>query len=544
MKANSKIHFLVISAIIFFSITVVKSQIHQTKDSTLTLLSGEGWWGAAVNDGHIMPFGSNDFSLDLYGDNVGNQGVAFLLSNKGRYIWSEQPFQMSFKGGSQLVINNSHAEVIYGKSGNTLKEAYLEASHKFFPTSGLWPDSLLITSPQYNLWIELLYNPNQKDVQKYANTVLEKGWPAGVLMIDDNWTNYYGQFDFDKVKFPDPKALIDHLHEQGFKVMVWISPFITPDSPTFRELAQRKLLLLDNEGNKDAEWNDISKPLIMRWWNGYSGHLDLSNPEAMKWLKEKLDFLQSEYGLDGFKFDAGDADFFKNDKLLSYKKSTPNDLMFNWAEIGLNYTLNEYRACWKMGGQPLVQRLRDKYHTWADVQKLIPHTIVQQLMGFTFTCPDLIGGGDYTSFLPGNHMDQKLIVRSAQCSALMPMMQFSVAPWRVLDKEHYEAVNKIVKLRQQFVPYIMEVMRNSAKTGEPVLKSLEYEFPNQGYMQVNDQFMIGDQYMIAPVVTTNDTREVIIPKGKWKLNDKIVKGPVVNTYDVALDQLLIFEKVK
>ena len=73
---------------------------------------------------------------------------------------------------------------------------------------------------------------------------------------------------------------------------------------------------------------------------------------------------------------------------------------------------------------------------------------------------------------------------------------------------------------------------------------LEYEFPNQGYMQVNDQFMIGDQYMIAPVVTTNDTREVIIPKGKWKLNDKIVKGPVLNTYDVALDQLLIFEKVK
>ena len=75
----------------------------------------------------------------------------------------------------------------------------------FFPPSGKWPDSLLITSPQYNLWIELQYNPNQKDVIKYADNVLAQGWPAGVLMIDDNWFNYYGEFDFDKAKFPDAK---------------------------------------------------------------------------------------------------------------------------------------------------------------------------------------------------------------------------------------------------------------------------------------------------------------------------------------------------
>jgi len=90
----------------------------------------------------------------------------------------------------------------------------------------------------------------------------------------------------------------------------------------------------------------------------------------------------------------------------------------------------------------------------------------------------------------------------------------------------------------------MEVMRNSVKTGEPALKSLEYEFPNQGYMNVNDQFLIGDKYMIAPIVSTNDTRKVVIPKGKWRLNNKIVSGSAVNTYTVALDEILIFEKVK
>jgi alpha-glucosidase len=389
-----------------------------------------------------------------------------------------------------------------------------------------------------------MYNPNQKDVLKYANQVIKNGWPAGVLMIDDNWTNFYGQFDFDKVKFPDPGGLISQLHNMGFKVMLWICPFITSDSPVFRELEEKKLLLLDNEGNKNAGWKDLSKPLIMRWWNGYSGHLDLTNPDAISWLKERLNFLQKEYGVDGFKLDAGDVNNFTVENLVSFKKVIPVEHCFAWNKIGLDYPLNEYRATWKMGGQPLVERLRDKFHTWEDVRKLVPHTIVQQIIGYTFTCPDMIGGGDFSSFLPGSIMDQKLVVRSAQCSALMPMMQFSAAPWRVLDSVHLAAVSKIVRLRQKYLPYIMEVLRNSAKTGEPALRSLEYEFPDQNFMNVEDQFLLGNKLMIAPVVTSDDARKVIIPKGRWKFNDKIITGPAVNTYNVALDELLIFEKVK
>jgi dienelactone hydrolase len=519
------------------------SQPAKIGDSSLTILPGEGWWGALVNEGHIMPFVAGEFSFDLSGDCDGNQSVPFLISNKGRYIWSEEPFRFSFKN-NHLSIDNAHAPVVYGKNGSTLKEAYLDASHKYFPSSGFWPDSLLVKSPQYNLWIELQYNPNQQDVLKYARQVLQNGWPAGVLMIDDNWTNYYGQFDFDRVKFPDPKSLITTLHSMGFKVMLWICPFITSDTPTFRELEEKKLLLLDSEGNKNADWKSVSKPLLMRWWNGYSAHLDLTNPDAFKWLHERLNFLRKEYGVDGFKLDAGDVNDFIVDNLVSFKKVSPVEHTYAWNKIGLDYTLNEYRATWKMGGQPLVERLRDKYHTWEDVQKLIPHTIVQQLIGYTFTCPDMIGGGDNSSFLPGSKLDQKLIVRSAQCSALMPMMQFSAAPWRVLDSVHLAAVSKIVRLRQQYLPYIMQVLRNSAQSGLPALRSLEYEYPGQNYLNINDQFLLGDKLMVAPVVTSDDTRKVIIPGGKWKHNNKIVSGPAVITCKVAIDELLIFEKVR
>jgi alpha-glucosidase len=451
---NIFISVLLISFVSFINPVKPYAQVSQTRDSALAMIKGEGWWGGIVLQGVNMPYGSKPFTFNLYGNDAGNQSVPLLISTKGRFIWSEQPFQFTFRNDS-VIINKTYGPVFMGKVGNSLKDAYMYASQKYFPSSGKWIDSLLVTSPQYNLWIELMYVPTQKDVLNYAIQVLHNGMPAGVLMVDDNWSNYYGHFDFDVKKFPDAKALIDQLHRAGFKVMLWICPFITPDSEAYRELARKKLLLLDNQGNKNATWKDVNKPLIISWWNGQSACLDLSNPDAGKWLQSKLDYLRDTYGVDGYKLDAGDAAYYKNPNMVSFKTLLPNEHSLLWAEIGLHYPLNEYRAMWKMGGQPLVERLRDKSHTWEDLQTLVPNTIAQQLAGYTFTCPDMIGGGSFGSFLPGHKIDQKLIVRSAQVHAMMPMIQFSVAPWRILDSMHLSAIKKCVNVRQQYMPYIM-----------------------------------------------------------------------------------------
>lgn len=192
----------------------------------------------------------------------------------------------------------------------------------------------------------------------------------------------------------------------------------------------------------------------------------------------------------------------------------------------------------------MVQRLSDKNHSWYDLQLLIPNTSAQQLLGYTFTAPDMIGGGQINTFNDVTRVDQKLFVRSAQCQALMPMMQFSAAPWRVLDTIHQQAVRASVALRQQYLPIIMKVLKESAINGEPALRPLEYNYPNQGLQQIKDQFMIGTQLLVAPVVTPNDTRIVIFPKGRWKYKNKMIKGGEKKQFTVALNELLIFEKVE
>lgn len=99
--------------------------------------------------------------------------------------------------------------------------------------------------------------------------------------------------------------------------------------------------------------------------------------------------------------------------------------------------------------------------------------VLEGLCGYTFFCPDMIGSGEWTSFRNHTTIDQDLVVRSAQVLALMPMMQFSVAPWRILDTRHLKAVKKSVALRMKFTPLIKKLAEESAKTGEPILKNME-----------------------------------------------------------------------
>jgi len=486
------------------------------------------WWCGVINHGELMPL-REGYRAD-FSNNYGNQIQPLLISSQGQTIWSEQPFTVEVKDHTLLVKAGS-ADLIYHESGSTLREAFLYASEAYFPPAGILPDQLLFSAPQYNTWIELQYDQNQQDILQYANDILNSGFPPGVLMIDDNWQEDYGKWDFHPGRFPNPVEMMDSLHQMGFKVMLWICPFVSPDCDIYRLLESKELLMKDVTGQS----------AIVRWWNGASGLLDLSNPVTSRWLKDQLDALQNSYGVDGFKLDAGDTEFYQG--LESYGNMGPNDHCELYARIGLDYPLNEYRAMWKMAGQPLVNRLRDKYHNWEDVRKLIPHILLQGMVGYNFTCPDMVGGGDYSSFLPGAEMDQDLIVRSAQAHALMPMMQFSVAPWRILDPEHFMAVQRAVEIREEYTELILDLAEKSASSGEPIVRSMEYVFPHQGYPSIDDQFMLGDHILVAPMLAPGEgTRTVMIPKGVWKDREgRKIRGPKKLEIAVSLDSIPIFE---
>jgi alpha-glucosidase (family GH31 glycosyl hydrolase) len=527
---------------ILFLLVIRFPSFGQNTNVELILEKGEKVWAGVIYDGQLMPF-SKDYSIDLYGDNKHNQIQPLLLTSKGQYVWSEEPFKFDVK--TELVtITDPYKKVQFGSHGKTLAEVQRFVSENFFKASGLMPDSLLFTAPQYNTWIELNYHHNQADILKYAHAIIDNGMPPGVFMIDDTWQEDYGLWDFHPRRFPNPKAMIEELHVLGFKVMLWVCPFVSADQKLlYFELKDKKALLLEKKNSNDSLKNR-SNPIMIPWWNGVSAELDYSSPEAVKWFDAQLNRLVKEYNVDGFKFDAADTRFYPENS-INQGGITPNKQTELYAQFGLKFPFNEYRACWKMGGQPLVQRLQDKEHTWKDLQVLIPQIIVQGLSGYTFCCPDMIGGGNIESFGENAIIDQDLIVRSAQCQALMPMMQFSVAPWRVLDSIHLKAVQDAVKLRQRFTPLIMKLAKESARTGEPIVKNMEFVFPDKGYDTIIDQFMLGDKVLVVPMLENKQTRHVILPIGKWKADDgKYYAGGKTYEIMVSLNRLPYFEKIE
>lgn len=482
----------------------------------IKFLENEFWYGTCVKYGMKMPLSKESkIVLDFTHNRTPNQAMPLLLSTKGRVIWRDRGYEVEFDSGKILVPD----DCIMEKSGNTLKEAYLYAMRKYFPFKKRTPARELFEKVVYNSWIELTFYQNQKDILNYAKKIIESGMENGVLMIDDGWSEYYGDWRFHSGKFPEPEKMIAELKKMGFKVMVWICPFISPDSIKFRECEKKGILVRNRK----------REPLITKWWNGYSAVLDFSNPETSTWLKKQLDKLQ-ELGVDGFKFDAGDSIFY-NDNDITYGSVTPDEQSRLWAEFGEQYPFNEYRVTFRAGGYALMQRLCDKAHSWGEdgVASLIPDTLLQGITGHPYGSPDMIGGGEYLNFIEmsNSKLDQELFVRHSEIACLLPAMQFSAAPYRVLSKENFSSILKSIEVRKKYINYLLSVLDKVPESGEPIVRYMAYEFPEENVERITDQFMLGDRYLVAPIYKKGKTgREVYIPKGEWIYGDKkiISKG--------------------
>ena len=104
----------------------------------------------------------------------------------------------------------------------------------------------------------------------------------------------------------------------------------------------------------------------------------------------------------------------------------------------------------------------------------------------------------------------------------------------------------IVKLRQKFAAKFAVLAKKAGEDGEPILRSLEYNYPGEGYATVIDQFMMGEELLVAPVMKKGAaSRKVVLPPGKWLGDDgKTYVGPTEITVETPLSRLPHFTAVR
>ena len=512
---------------------------------TVDLFENEYWWGGSVTDGTLMPLGkSSEFHRDFRKGYVSNQTMPLFLSSCGRYVWSEHCFSVAFSGG---VATFEGEEILLEVAGDCLRDAYLYAMQKHFPFDGKRLPDLFFETAQYNGWMQFMYDPTEEGVLQYAKGIVEHGFTPGILMIDEGWQKAYGSWIFDPIKFPDPKRMTDKLHAMGFKVMLWVTPYVNCSgydyvvNTLFKE--QGESLFMRNE---DGEVSVVS------WWNGYCAILDMTKECDRNYLSRQLDKLVDEYGVDGFKFDGGDVMAYRDGATVNgtpNRCATAEERNDAWNRFGARYEYHEYKDSYKQGGRNMIQRLSDKAHVWSGngLQDILPASLLQGLLGTPFICPDMIGGGEwsYFKYIAKGVADGELFVRMAQCSALLPMMQFSLAPWQYLDEYHLALCLEASRLHKQFAPYVLSLVRYAEISGEPIVRALEYSYPHEGFATVTDCFLLGDRYLVAPVVVKGQTeRTLTLPRGRWKYcNGQIFSGGTV-TVSAPLDTLPYFERLE
>lgn len=104
----------------------------------------------------------------------------------------------------------------------------------------------------------------------------------------------------------------------------------------------------------------------------------------------------------------------------------------------------------------------------------------------------------------------------------------------------------MAKLHQEYGDYILSLAKASSKTGEPIVKPMEFAFPGGGYEKIKDQFVLGNNIIVAPVVEKGvRSRKVVLPKGNWLAEDGTkYKGGKTIEITVPLERLPYFKKVK
>jgi alpha-glucosidase (family GH31 glycosyl hydrolase) len=394
--------------------------------------------------------------------------------------------------------------------------------------------------PLWNSWAQFYTTVSQASTLEWAKGLHDAGVPAEAVQVDDGWMSHYGDFTFNS-KFPDPKQLSDQIHGMGYDFGLWVTLWINNDAENYQYAVDHGYLLKSK--------TDPSQPCSVDWWNGTAGIVDLANPEARAWYAGKLHELEQTYGVDGFKFDTR----FFDERCATYPGHTALDYLTLGAQLTDEFDQQGagVRLSWTGSQQyGFVIRQIDKGTSWDSLQAAVAQNLSISTIGYPFVETDMIGGS-----LGQPPPAKQVLVRWAQAASLMPLMYSSTSPLGVsnpsgsasYDQQTIDLYKQAIRTHEALAPYIRQQVDRAVKTGEPIMKPLFFNHPgDQATYTIDDQWLLGDSLLAAPVLADQSTRDIHVPPGDWYdvQNRRVVNGPTdLRGYQADLSKSPAFIKL-
>ena len=380
----------------------------------------------------------------------------------------------------------------------------------FSPQLPLW---------SYGIWMSRMSYFSPNEITTVARRLREEAFPCDVLHIDTGWfkENWVCDWKFCQKKFPNPEQYISELRDVGYRITLWQTPDISKKSDV-APIAQDKGYVpqLNDTGESGSDFS--MQELI--------GQIDFSNPEACDWYKNELLKPLLEMGTAAIKTDFGeniimDADYhsipaekLRNLYALLYQK---NAFEVTQEVYGEGQSLVWARAGWAGCQRYPLHWGGDAESSWEGMAGSLKGGLHLGLSGFTYWSHDVPGFHGTPDFMNSWPSDE-LYVRWTQFGVFSSHFRYHGTSPR--EPYEYPNVSDIVrswwKLRYALIPYIVEQAEISSKTGMPLLRALIMEDEKDPTCwHIDDQYMFGEAFLIAPVMNDEGVRDVYLPAGEW-----------------------------
>jgi alpha-glucosidase (family GH31 glycosyl hydrolase) len=102
-------------------------------------------------------------------------------------------------------------------------------------------------------------------------------------------------------------------------------------------------------------------------------------------------------------------------------------------------------------------------------------------------------------------------------------------------------------LHERLTPYILKQVPRAVKTGEPIMKPIFFDFPDdKASYTLSNEWLLGDSLLAAPVDSDTTTRDIDVPAGQWYdlSRHRVIHGPTtLRAYGASLAQVPMFVRL-
>jgi alpha-D-xyloside xylohydrolase len=475
-----------------------------------------------------------------------------------RYMTGAIPVMLSTKGYGLFWDNYSVSNFYGAEAGNTKYKYVSESGNmvNYYFIYGPDFDKIISTfrnasgnAPMFPKWAFGLFQSqdrykSQAEVLSVKDGYRNKKIPVDAIVQD--WfywePNVIGSHVMWPERYPNPKAMVDELHNANIHAMISIWPVFSKGTEPFNQMVR-------SGGMTDIRWLNVMTNILDYYYDAHS-------PQARDlYWKQANDSLLGRYGWDAWWVDqcepdngnVNDPNYMDLRRKSHFAIGRGIDYMNTYSLVHSTGLYEHWRKdipdkrAFLLVRQAFAGQQRnsatlwssDITCTWDAYRNQVPQGINACASGIPYWTSD-IGGYHFHWQAPdwSTPTNRELFTRWFQFGTFSPIFRIHGKGERAIFSKNWDEATRAIlmkydNLRYRLMPYLYSLSWKVTNAGYTIMRSLGFDFRNdEGIRNIPDQYMFGPAFLVNPVTQQlysapngsklAKTRKVYLPKStQW-----------------------------